>query len=241
MSFPKKAKLYNGQLIFFCPVGTHEETFCENFPTDSNCKLYSLTCQEEDNLLIANVWIWSEAFFKIDCDEFQQMGLAQALKNLETFGEKIDHPDFHFKYACNVEEAEGDLFVFDQYDMTFINQNPQICDLLIEYKKKYTQRPPDRGAGRMTFYDQEQAVVYKLPLRQRGVKDNFDEARFSEQKEQHIANCQIINPGEQIPILKMELLDTDLRGVRLPRWALDIEFQQVGLDKTGTLKAFDLY
>lgn len=242
MVFPERSKIYSADMIFYVHKAYSSQWIEEIFPNTPLAYIHSCSFQEEDNILRIRVWIWSTFVTRLQTENFYKAGLQEATDTLENLAESMDCSDLHFKYIDNVEEEESmiDVGAFDRYDMEFLQHNPEVFFVIMEYIKRFPT-PPSRGCGRIAFYDLEKSLVYKIPLRKRGVNDNNNEAVFCKDPQSNLADCEIVNPGNKLPILKMEMLDTDISGTKLPNWANDIEHHQVGFDKNGRLKAFDLY
>ena len=101
------------------------------------------------------------------------------------------------------------------------------------------------GRTRATFVDEENNVVYKIPLTEEGISSNSNEVYQSE----------LYSSGKDvIPIAKSEFIDEDGLIMKMervtpifdrwnndfPEWTNYVDCKQVGLTKDGVLVAFDL-
>lgn len=82
-------------------------------------------------------------------------------------------------------------------------------------------------------------VVVKVPVNERGLIDIFHEAHlYSKKDDENLAPCKLILVNE-LPVLMMQKLDTNIGTRPYPEWAKHVDARQVGLNRKGKFKAYD--
>jgi len=93
-----------------------------------------------------------------------------------------------------------------------------------------------KGLSREVYVSER--YVYKLPYTDKGINDNYYEARICKQSISRCAPCRVIHI-QDIPILVMERLDLKLSKEEIPEWADWIDCRQVGRSRSGKILAYD--
>lgn len=103
------------------------------------------------------------------------------------------------------------------------------------------------GRNRVAMISPDRRIVFKLPLNNSGMLDNYRERRafvLNIRKKGYVemAACRIIIPDGDagVPMLAMQYVEPIRYSNDLPKWVDCVDCAQVGYNRQGRLVAYDL-